>query len=86
MHWSFLTREQRGLTFAKFMAVFSTICHVLLYTAMFVIVYQMPHISPTLRGHCKKLKHGTFARLDPRHVRGLDAWLKLSGTLYLLAI
>ena len=64
----------RTLTFVKTMAVFSTVCHVLLYTA---IVYQMPHIFPALRGQCKKLNHGTFARLNPRHVRGLGAWLKI---------
>ena len=66
MHYSFLTREQRGLTFVKKnMAVFSTFCHVLPYTAIFAFVYQMQHIFPALRGQCKKLKHGTFARLNP---------------------
>ena len=44
----------------------------------------MPYISPTLRGQCKELKHGTFARLYPCRVRGLGAWLKSTGTLYLL--
>ena len=44
----------------------------------------MPHIFPTLRGQCKKLKHGTFARLYPRHARGLRAWLKPTGILCLL--
>ena len=44
MHWSFLTGEQRGLRlFVITMAVFSTICHVLLYTALFAYVYQMRH-------------------------------------------
>ena len=71
-------------TFVKTMAVFSTICHVLLYTAIFAFVYQMQHIFPALRGQCKKLKHGTFAQLYPHHVRGLGAWLKHTGILYLL--
>ena len=31
----------------------------------------------------QKLKHGTFPRLNPRHVRGSGAWLQLTGTLYL---
>ena len=53
------------------------------YTAIFAFVYQMPHIFPALRGQCKKLKHGTFARLYPGHVRGLGAWLKPTGILYL---
>ena len=69
------------LTFVKTMAVFSTVCHVLLYTGIFAFVY---HIFPALRGQCKKLKHGTFARLSPRHVTGLGAWLKPTGILYLL--
>ena len=43
----------------------TTVCHVLLYTAIFALVYQMPHIFPTLWGQCKKLKHVTFARLNP---------------------
>ena len=70
------------LTFVKTMAVFSTVCHVLLYTAIFAFVYQMLHIYPALRGQCKKLKHGTFARLYPHHVRGLGAWLKPAGIFY----
>ena len=72
------------LTFVKTMAVFSTVCHVLLYSAIFAFVYQMLHIFPALRGHRKKLEHGTFARLNPHHVRGLGAWLKQTGILYLL--
>ena len=74
------------MTFVKTMAVFYTLCHVLLYTAIFAFVNQMPHIFPALRGQCKKLKHGTFARLypPPPHVRGLGAWLKPTGILYLL--
>ena len=32
----------------------------------------------------KVKKHGTFALLYPRHVRGLGTWLKLTGILYLL--
>ena len=44
----------------------------------------MPHIFPALRGQCKKIKHGTFALLHPRHVRGFGAWLKPTGILYLL--
>ena len=51
---------------------------------MFAFVYQMPVISPKLRGRCKKLKHGTFAKLYLHHVRGLGVWLKPTGTLYLL--
>ena len=66
------------------MAGFSNICHVLLYTAIFAFVYQMAHIFPALWGQYKKLKYGTFARLYPRHVRGLGAWLKPTGILYLL--
>ena len=72
------------MTFVKTMAVFSSVCHVLLYTAIFAIEYQMQHIFPAHRGQCKKLKHGTFARLNPRHVRELGMWLKLPGILYLL--
>ena len=72
------------LTFVKTMAVFSTVCHVLLNTTIFDLVYQMPHIIPKLRGQCKNIKHGTFARLYPHHVRGLGAWLKPTGILYLL--
>ena len=72
------------LTFVKTMAVFSNVCHVLLCTAMFAFVYQMQHIFPALREQCKKLKHGTFAQFNPRHVMGLGAWLKLTGILYLL--
>ena len=49
---------------------------VLLYTAIFALVYQLHHISPALRGQCKRSKHATFAGLYPRHVRGLGAWLK----------
>ena len=30
------------------------------------------------------LKHGTFARLTPGHVRRFSAWLKPTGILYLL--
>ena len=70
------------MTFAKTMEVFSTVCHALLYTAIFAFVYLMPHIFPTLRGRYKMLKHGTFARLYPCHVRGLGAWLKPTGMLY----
>ena len=66
------------------MAVFSTVFHVLLYTAIFALVYQMPHIFPALMEQCKKLKHDTVARLNPHHVRGFDAWLKQTGILYLL--
>ena len=43
-----------------------------------------PTFPPALRGQCKKLKYGTFALLYTGHVRGLAAWLKLTGTLYLL--
>ena len=71
------------MTFVITMAVFSTVCHVLLYTAIFAFVYQMPHVFPALRGQCKKLKYETFAQLYPRHVRGLGAWLKPTGILYL---
>ena len=49
------------LTFVKTMAVFSTVCHVLLYTAIFAFVYQIPSIFPALRLQCIKLKHGLFA-------------------------
>ena len=66
------------------MTVFSTVFHVLFYTAIFAFVYQMPHILPALRGQCKKLKHGAFSLLNPRRVRGLGAWLKPTGILYLL--
>ena len=69
------------MTFVKTMAVFSTVCHVLLYTAIFAFVYQMPHIFPALRGQCKMLKYGTFAKLYPRYVKGLAAWLKPTGIL-----
>ena len=55
----------RTLTFVKTMAVFSTVCHLLLYTAIFAFVYQIPYIFPALRGQWKKLKHGTFADLTP---------------------
>ena len=72
------------MTFVKTMAVIATVCHVLLYTAIFAFVYQMSQIFPTLRGQYKKLKHGTFAWLYPRHVRGLGAWLKPNGILYFL--
>ena len=51
---------------------------------MFAFVYQMPNISPELKEQCKKLKLGTFSRLYIRHARGLGAWLKPTGTLYLL--
>ena len=44
----------------------------------------MPQIFPALRGQFKKLKHGTFAWLNPRHVRKLGAWLRPTGILYLL--
>ena len=72
------------MAFVKTMAVFPTICHVLLYTAIFAFVYQMPHIFPALRDQCKNLKHGTFARLYPRHIRGLGVWLKPIGISHLL--
>ena len=72
------------MTFVKTMAVFSTVCHVSLYTAIFAFVYQMPQIFPALRGQSKKLKHGTFARLYTLRVRGLCAWLEPTGILYLL--
>ena len=73
------------MTFVKPMAVIFTVCHVLLYTAIFAFVYQMQHNFPALRPRqCKKLKYGTFARLYHRHVRGLGAWLKPTGILYLL--
>ena len=65
------------MTFIKAMAVFSAV------TAIFALEYQMPHIFLVLRGQCKKLKHGTFARLYPRHVREYGAWLKPTGILYL---
>ena len=71
------------LTFVKTIAVFSTIYHVLLYTAIFAFVYQMLHVFPTLRGQCKKSKHGTFAQIYPCHVGGLGACLKPTGKLYL---
>ena len=58
-------RTAGTLTFVKTIAVFSTVCHVLLYTAIFAFVYQMPHIFPALRRQCKKLKHGTFPALTP---------------------
>ena len=77
-------RTARTLRFVKTMAVFSTVGHVLLYTAIFDFVYQMQHIFPTLRGQCKKLKHYTFARFNPHHVRVSGAWLKPTGILYLL--
>ena len=77
-------RTAGTLTFVKTMAVFSTVCHVLLYPDIFAFVYQMPHIFLALRGQCKKLKHGTFAWLYPRHVRGLGAWLKPTGIVYFL--
>ena len=72
-------RTEWTLTFVKTMAVFSTVCRVLLYTAIFAFLYQIPSIFPVLRGQCIKLKHGLFARLYPRHVRGLGAWLKPTG-------
>ena len=58
-------RTAGTLTFVKTMAVFATVCHVLLYTAIFAFVYQMLHIFPALREQCKKLKHGTFAGYTP---------------------
>ena len=74
------------LTFVKTMAVFSTVCHVLLYTAIFAFVYQMSHIFPALKGQCKKSKQGTFALFNPCHVRVLGVWLKPTGihVLFLL--
>ena len=72
------------LTFVKAMAVLSTLCHVLLYTAIFAFVYLMPHIFPTLRGQSKILKHDTFAWLSLSLVRDLGAWLKPTSNLYLL--
>ena len=77
-------RTADTLTFVKTIAVFYTVCHVLLYTAMFAFVYQMPYSSPAQRGQCKKLKHSMFSRLYPNNFSGLGAWLKLTGTLYLL--
>ena len=47
-------RTAGTLTFVKTMAVFSSVCHVLLCTAMYAFVYQMPHISLAPRGQCKK--------------------------------
>ena len=79
MHSSFLTTITAGtLTFV------TSVCHVLLCTAMFAFVYQLPHISPTLRGQFKKLKHVTFTRQYCSHVRGLGAWLNPTGTLHFL--
>ena len=44
---------------------------------MFAFIYQIPYISPALRGQCKNLKHGTFAKLFFSHVKGLgETWLK----------
>ena len=75
------------LTFVKTMAVSPPpvmLYFVRSYTAIFAFVYTMQHIFPTLMGQCKKLKHGSFARLYISHVRGLGAWLKPTGILYLL--
>ena len=41
-------RTAGTLTFVKTMAIFSTVCLVLLYTSIFALVYQMPHIFPAL--------------------------------------
>ena len=69
-------RTAGTLTFVKTMAVFlhclscfTLYCHICLCIS-----------NVALRGQCKKLKHGTFARLNPRHVRGL----KPTGIMYLL--
>ena len=77
-------RTAGTLTYVKIMAVFSTVCHVLLYTVIFAFVYIMPNIFRALRGQWKMLKHGTFARLSPSHVRGFGAWLNPTGILNLL--
>ena len=65
------------LTFVETMAVFSTVCHVLLYTAIFafafVLYIKCRTFSPHLGDNAKSSKHGTFAGLYLRHVRGLGA-------------
>ena len=55
------------MNFAKTMAVFSTVCHVLLYTVTFAFLY--PHMLQALSKRCKRLKPGTFAQLYPLYVR-----------------
>ena len=77
-------RTAGTLTFGKAMAVFSTVCHVLLYTAIFAFV----HFPPT-KGTMQKVKIWYICSAippppPPTHVRGLDAWLKPTGILYLL--
>ena len=70
------------LTFVKTIAVSSTVRHVLLYTAIFAFVYQMPPIFPALRGQCKKLIYSIFARLYPCHVRGIGCMVKTDWYTY----
>ena len=54
---------------------------ILPYLSLYI---KMPHIFPALRRQCKKLKHGTFARLNAGHVRGSGVWLIPTGILYLM--
>ena len=78
MHYSFLTRKQRGLrlllkhgSFLHRLSSFTLYCHICL------CISNAAHF-PCTKGQCKKLKCGTFFRLNPRHVWGLGAWLKLT--------
>ena len=72
------------LTFVKTMAVFSTVGHVLLYTAIYDFVYQMSHIFPALRGQCKKFKTWYICPVLTPPCGALGAWLNQTGILYLL--
>ena len=54
-----------------------------LYCHGCLCISNVPHF-PRTKETMQKVKHGKFAWLNPRHVSGLGAWLKLTGTLYLL--
>ena len=84
MHYSFLTEEQRGLWLLLKPWRFSPPSVMFYFKLPYGPLYIKWIHFPALRGQCKKLKHGAFAWLNPRHVRGLGAWLKPTGILYLL--
>ena len=78
-------RTAGTLTFVKTMAVFSTVCHVLLYTAIFAFVYQTPHILPTLReGTMQKVKIWYICPVIPQPCQGIGCVVKTDWYIILI--
>ena len=79
-----MLRTAGTLTFVKTMAVFSTVCHGLLYTDILAFVFQIPHIFWATRGLCKKVKTWYICPAIPPPCQGIGCVVKTDWYIILI--